>query len=121
MPQLAMKDAGNLDRLIQIKRPIESQTASGAVRQLWQVWRTCYANLEVEKTGGERYEARQLVEVKPRKWVVRVNREKPIDSTMILVYGAYEHRITKIEEFQIKDRASRNSYLLITTELRDNE
>jgi hypothetical protein len=115
-----MKDVGGLDRLIQIKQRIESQTPTGAVRVVWQVWRTCYAYLDAEKTGGERFEAQQLVEVKPRKWIVRVNRDKPIDSTMMLVYGSQEHRITKIDEFMLKDRASRNSFLLITTELRDN-
>jgi head-tail adaptor len=116
-----MKDAGGLDRLVQIKQPITQRTATGAMREVLQVYRTCYAKLEVQSGGGERYEARQLVELKERKWIVRVNQTKPLDSTMVLVYADKEHRITKIDEYQIKERSSRNTYLLLTTELRDNE
>jgi head-tail adaptor len=117
-----MKDAGNLDRLVQIRKPVTQQTASGQVRHILVAHRTCYAHrlASQNKTGGERYEADQLVEVRDVQWIVRAT-DVPIDATMVLTYGDTSYWITKVEEFQLKNRPSRNAFLLINTELRDNE
>jgi hypothetical protein len=118
-----MKDVGQLDRLIQIRKPIAQQSASGAVKHILVVHRTCYAHMLASqtKTGGEKYEADQLVEVRERQWIIRANADKLVDATMFLDYGNERHWITRVDEFQLKNRTSRQAFLLLNTELRDNE
>lgn len=117
-----MKDAGNLDRLVVIRKAVSQQTASGQMRHMYITQRTCYAHrlASQNRTGGERYEADQLVEVRDVQWIIRAT-DAPVDASMVLTYGNYTYWITKVEEFQLKNRPSRNSFLLLNTELRDNE
>ena len=118
-----MKDLGQLDKLVSIRSRVITRSASGAPQEVWNVYRTCYAHLMPRNSfsGGEHYEARQLVEVTEQQWVIRYREEKIPDSAMVLEYGNKVFHIKKVEPYQVKNRTERNAYLLITTFVKDNE
>jgi hypothetical protein len=118
-----MKDVGSMDKLVEIRKPVVTKAPSGAPRTIYNVQRVCYAHRIVKNnfSKGETYEALQKVEVTEQQWVVRVNSEKQIDSTMVLFYGNQAYEIRKVEPATLKNRSDRNAYLVLTTELKDNE
>lgn len=103
---------GNLDRPIVIEKFTSSLDSSNNETKTWATYSSPWAKLEA-KSGGESYEAGELVGSRSVNWIVRY--DSGITQKMRINDGGVYYEIL---DFQYLDR---NCFMRLITEIKDSK
>lgn len=92
-----MLEAGKLDRLIEIQRPIKTKSSMAGEVTTWKLFKTVWAE-KIPVRASERFTGGQMQASKIEQF--RIRYLPGLTSSMRILWGGQYYRITGIDEFE---------------------